>query len=321
MPPHGGSTRHCAFCNDSLSAGQAKQYRGELLCGPCADMALAVQTTKRPSSTVAARAGEIDTYSMCSNRIALASIGGLVLVASSVIGSILVYQGTRDTWERDNATEVLALSGEALTLLDGGDRVAALAKYEQLIGLVGGRALQDERLRQALSTAREKKHEIERSLTAEEDRRRKQQEALAQEEGRQRREAEVAEQHRLDEEQKLQEEARRRELAQKQEQERREKETGEKPIEISDIGVKLVDTTSSMDFCTYSWKATITNRTATPVSLSVILTLYENDGYELESDYKFGVAIGGRKSEVVTGQSMMKLSTFNRAAKYGVSVQ
>jgi flagellar biosynthesis GTPase FlhF len=284
-------------------------------------MALATQKTKGPTSTVAARAGEIDTYSMCTNRIVLASIGGLVLVAGSVIGSILVYHGPRDTWERDNATKVLALVGEAQTLLDGDDRVAALAKYEQLIGFVGGRALQDERLRRALSTACEKKQEIERSLTAEEDRRRKQQEALAQEEARKRQEEQAAEQRHREEERKLQEEARRRELARRQERERREKEARENPIEISDIGVKVVDTTSSMDWCTYSWKATITNRTAAPVSLSVILTLYDEEGYELESDYKFGVVIRGRESKIVTGQSMTKLSTFNRAAKYGVSVQ
>ena len=101
--------RRCAFCQDGLPASGAKQYRSELLCAECAKIALATHGSKKPTSAVAARAAEIDTYSMSNNRIALVSIGSLVLVAASVIGSILVYQGTRDTWERDNADAVLSI--------------------------------------------------------------------------------------------------------------------------------------------------------------------------------------------------------------------
>ena len=285
-------------------------------------MALAAHGAKKPTSTVAERASEIDTYSMSSNRIVFVGIGSLVLVAVSVIGSILVYHGTRDTWERDNADEVLALASEAQTLLDGGDRVAALAEYERLNGLVGGRALEDERLRQAVNTARERKLEIERSLTAKEARRRKEQEALAQEEVRKRRDADAAEQRRREEERQRKEEARRRELARKQEQERREKEARENPIGISDIGVKLVDIPlAEWDWCNYSWKATVTNRTSSAITLTVVLTLYDDEGFVLEMDRKYGVVIGAGASKVVSSQSQMKLSVFKRAGKYGVSVQ
>ena len=110
-------------------------------------------------------------------------------------------------------------------------------------------------------------------------------------------------------------------MAWKQAQEQREKEARDKPIAISDIGVKLVDTTASIDICTYSWKATLANRTNSTVTLTVTLTLYDDEGYELESDYQFGVVIGGGTTKVVTGQSMTKLSTFNRATKYVVSVK
>jgi len=321
MPGHEGCTRRCAYCQEGLPTVEAKQHRGELLCAACAKIALAARGAKKPVSTVAARASEIDTYSISSNRIALVGIGSLVLVAGIVIGSILVYHGTRDTWERDNANTVLALASEAQVLVDGGDRVAALAKYERLNELVGGRALEDERLRQAVKTARERKREIERSLTAKEDRQRKGQETLAQEEVRKRREAEAAERQRREDERQRKEEARRQESARQREQEQREKEARDKPIAISDIGVKLVDTTESIDICTYSWKATVANRTSSTVTLSVILTLYDDEGYELESDYQFGVVIGGGTTKVVTGQGMTKLSTFNRATKYVVSVK
>ena len=138
---------------------------------------------------------------------------------------------------------------------------------------------------------------------------------------RKRREAEAASQQRREEQRQRKEEAQRQELARKQEQERLENEARDKPFAISDIGVKLVDTTASIDICTYSWKATIANRTNSTVTLTVTLTLYDDEGYELESDYELGVVIGGGTTKVVTGQSMTKLSTFNRATKYVVSVK
>ncbi|MFQ5472441.1 MAG: hypothetical protein ACE5FA_06110 [Dehalococcoidia bacterium] len=321
VTPSEASVRRCAFCQDGLPAGGSKQYRGELLCVECAKIALTAHGSKKPTSTVAARAAEIDTYSMSNNRIALVGIGSLVLIAASAIGSIPVYQGTRDTWERDNADAVLAVASEAQTLLDGGDRVAALAKYEQLNGLVGGRTLEDERLRQAVKTARERKLEIEQSLTAEEDRRRKEQEAAAQEEARKRREVEAAEQRRREEERQRKEEARRQELARKQAQERREQEARDNPIGIDDIGVKLVDIPlAEWDWCNYSWKATVTNRTSLAITLTVVLTLYDDEGFVLETDRKYGVVIGAGASKVVSNQSQMKLSVFKRTEKYGVSV-
>ena len=321
-PPTEGNTLQCAFCQDGLPASGAKQYRGERLCAACAKMVLAAHGAKKSTSTVAARARKIDTYSMSRNRIALVGIGSLVLVAGSVIASILVYDGTKDTWELDNADELLALASKAQTLLDGGDRVAALAQYERLNKFVGGHTLENERLHQVIKTARERKLEIERSLTAEEDRQRKEQEALAQEQVRKRREADAAEQRRREEERQRKEEARRRELARKQEQERREKEARENPIEISDIGLKLMDIPlAEWDWCNYSWKATVTNRTSSAITLTVILTLYDDEGFVLETAREYGVVVGGGASKIVSSKGIMKLSAFNRVEKYGVSVR
>ena len=70
-----------------------------------------------------------------------------------------------------------------------------------------------------------------------------------------------------------------------------------------------------------AWKGTITNRTARAITLTVVLTLYDDEGFVLESDYKYGVVIGAGASETISGQSQMKLSVFNRVVKYGVSVQ
>jgi len=263
----------CAYCQDGLPDGEAKQHRGERLCGACAELVVAAQNARRPASTVAEGAGGIDSYSAANNRVVLAAIACLVIVAGSIIASILVYHGTRDPWERDNADRVLALGMEAQTLLDR------------------------------------------------EDRQRKQRETEEEEQTRRRREGELAEKRRGEEDRRRQEEAQRQEQAGQQQRQRLEEEAHAKPLEISDIGVIVVDSTPSMDICTYSWKATITNRTASSVTLSVILTLYDDEGYELESDYKFGVVIGVRESKVVTGQSMTKLSTFNRATKFGVSIQ
>ncbi|MCO6437286.1 MAG: hypothetical protein J5J06_09395 [Phycisphaerae bacterium] len=238
--------------------------------------------------------------------LSLLSVGGVV------IGAILVGHATEDTWELDNAAKIHTLAAEA-NRLDTTDQRAALSKYEELNRLVGKRQVHDPELKQVVETAKNRCGELESKLAAELARER--------EEARQREQSKRDKRRRDELEQQQKEEARQRELAQWQEQERREKEARDKPIDISDIGVKLVDTTPSLDLCTYSWKATVTNRTASPVSLSVILTLYDEEGYELESDYKFGVIIGGQKNEVVTGQGMTKLSTFNRAAKYGVSVR
>lgn|GEM_PF-1715956 len=321
-PPIRGAGQRCAFCQDVLEGGEAQEYRGEPLCAACAELAAAAQRVKKPKSTIAQRAADIDTYSIASNRVLLAGMASLFVLAGALIGAILVYHGTRDTWERDNRAKMLALNTEARALLESGDRVAALAKYEMLFQLVGDRDLQDETLRRVLETADDEKHEIERTLSAQEDRRRKEQDALAQEEARERLEAETAEQRRREEQRQRQEEARRQELARQQEQERREKEARENPITISDIGVKLVDVpVADWDWCTYSWKGTITNRTATAITLTVVLTLYDDEGFVLESDYKYGVVIGAGASVTISGQSQVKLSVFNRAAKYKVSVQ
>ena len=307
----------CAFCNDPLAPEAAKRFRAELLCKECAAVVAAAHRGPRLSSTVAERAAAIDTAAIATNRVALGAVLSILSIGGVFIGAIVFGHFTKDTWEFDSAARIRALAEEAQRL-DTNDARAALAKYQELAALVGTHDVRDMELSRIVEAARSRLRALESQFAAELAREREadlRQEEAARE--RQRREEEA----RVREEQRHREETERRETARQREQERREREAQQKPIEISDIGLKLIDSSSQFDYCTYSWKATVTNRTAEPITVTVILTMYDSDGFELESDYQFGVAVRAGEARTVTGQSMTRLSVYNRVDKYGVGLR
>ncbi|MBU0717985.1 MAG: hypothetical protein KJ749_07040 [Planctomycetes bacterium] len=203
--PSAGATgcARCAFCDDPVSANEAKLFGAELLCKDCMQVALSAQRAHKPLSKIAERAAEIDTAAMATNRIAFTAVISIISLGGIAIGAVLVNHVMKDTWERDNAARVLELSEEARNLDESQNPLAAVAKYDELLVLVGKTEARDEHLREVVRVAQERRKKLGVMIAAEEARRQKDEQARAESERLDRERREREQRERREQEQKL----------------------------------------------------------------------------------------------------------------------
>ena len=84
-----------------------------------------------------------------------------------VVGFLLWFVAIRDPWESDHRTDVTRLSKETVDLIQAKDSANAVKKYEELLGLVGKRKLNDPELTKAVSDARNAAEPVKRKIDGE----------------------------------------------------------------------------------------------------------------------------------------------------------
>ncbi len=191
----------CAFCGEPVPTREAKLFGAELLCKDCTQIAAVARQARRPASRIAERAAKINSAAMATNRIAFTAVISIIALGGIAIGAVLVNHATKDTWERDNAASVLALSAEAKRLDASQDLQAALATYDELLALVGAAQAEDEHLRAEVEAARQRQQALRAMIAAEEATRQEEEQARAESErlARQRHEREERERRQQDE--------------------------------------------------------------------------------------------------------------------------